>query len=209
MFKNIIFDLSEVIISGYHGMEYLVEEKYGILASEFSKRKQEMIEIFLEAMRGKVKEDEYWNELLEGTNWNITLEDLKTTIRENLNQPVEGTMQIIRKLKNNYQLILLSDHMEEWMEYIKENNQDINIFDRKIFSYDIGSLKSDNQTFERVLKQTQIEASETLFIDDYEKNVNAAQKVGIKGIIFQNAKQLEEELSSKYELKEFEKELLR
>lgn len=96
MIKNIIFDLSEVIISGYHGAEYLVEEKYGIPAEEFKKRKQEKIEFFLEAMRGKYKEEEYWNELLEGVNWKITQKDLKKTIRENLNQPVKGTIEIIK-----------------------------------------------------------------------------------------------------------------
>ena len=30
MIKNIIFDLSEVIISGFHGTEKLVEQTYGI-----------------------------------------------------------------------------------------------------------------------------------------------------------------------------------
>lgn len=30
MIKNIIFDLSEVIISGYFGVEQLIEEQYGL-----------------------------------------------------------------------------------------------------------------------------------------------------------------------------------
>lgn len=29
MIKNIIFDLSEVIISGYHGTDKLIEQRYG------------------------------------------------------------------------------------------------------------------------------------------------------------------------------------
>ncbi len=194
MIKNIIFDLSEVIISGYHGAEYLVEEKYGIPAEEFKKRKQEKIEFFLEAMRGKYKEEEYWNELLEGVNWKITQKDLKKTIRENLNQPVKGTIEIIKDLKKSYQLILLSDHIKEWMEYIQERNQDIDIFDKKIFSYEIGRLKSDKQTFNIILNQLQIEAQETLFIDDYEVNVKRAKEEGIKGIVFKSAKQLKKEL---------------
>lgn len=35
MIKNMIFDLSEVIISGYHGTEELIEKKYKITARNF------------------------------------------------------------------------------------------------------------------------------------------------------------------------------
>lgn len=146
-------------------------------------------------MRGTIKEEAYWSELLEGTDWEITVEDLKETIRENLNQPVEGTIEIVKNLKGKYQLILLSDHVKEWMEYIEEKNQDINLFDKKIFSYDIGSIKSDQQTFRTVLNQTQILADETIFIDDNEVNVKRAEEVGIKGIVFKNAEQLKSELA--------------
>ena len=81
------------------------------------------------------------------------------------------------------------------MEYIEEKNQDINLFDKKIFSYDIGSIKSDQQTFRTVLNQTQILADETIFIDDNEVNVKRAEEVGIKGIVFKNAEQLKSELA--------------
>lgn len=201
MIKNIIFDLSEVIISGYHEIEQLIEQKYDIPAKEFERRKQkETISAFLELMRGNLTEEEYWQEFLGGTNWNITVEDLKMTIREYLNQPIEGTMEIIKQLKGKYQLILLSDHVKEWMEYIQEKNQDIKIFDKVILSYKIGSLKCDEQTFEEVLKQTQIVADETLFIDDLDVNIKKAEEVGIHGILFKNASQLKEELEQNYNI---------
>lgn len=194
MFKNIIFDLSEVIISGYAGIEHLVEKKFGIPAEEFLQRKKEKNARFLDLMRGNLKEEEYCNEVLEGMNWNITIEDLRTTIREYLNQPIQGTMKIVKQLKGKYQLILLSDHVREWMAYIEKNNQDINIFDQKIYSYEIGSVKPDEQTFRTVLNKTQVVPGETLFIDDHEINIKRAQEVGIHGIVFQNAEQLRKDL---------------
>ncbi len=60
MIKNIIFDLSEVIISGYYGIEQLVKKKYNIKIKEFEERKKETLEIFFELMRGKIKEEDYW-----------------------------------------------------------------------------------------------------------------------------------------------------
>ena len=202
MIKNIIFDLSEVIISGYHGVERLLKEQFGIPEQDFKEQKQLKNELFLELMRGNLSEKEYLEELLQGTNWNISVEQLKTAIRQNLNQPIPGTMEIVKQLKakEKYQLILLSDHAREWMEYIEEKNKDLKIFDKKIFSYDIGAVKSDKQTFKIVLEQAGIVADETLFIDDYEKNAKNAEAVGIHGIVFENAEQLRKILSSEYHL---------
>ena len=207
MIKNIIFDLSEVIISGYRGIEEVVlESQYGtfenqkILENEVDLDSMRENEVFLNLLRGKLTEEEYLNHVLKNKNWNVSVEQLKIAIRQNLNQPVPGTMEIVKELKGKYQLILLSDHAREWMEYIEENNKDLNIFDQKIFSYDIGAVKSDEQTFKTVLEKTGIVADETLFIDDYEKNVKNAEKVGIHGIVFENAEQLRKRLSSEYNL---------
>ena len=202
MIKNIIFDLSEVIISGYHETEKIIERQYAIPEEEFKKQKLFKYEYFLDLMRGDLSEEEYLEELLQGTNWNLSLEQLKIAIRQNLNQPIPGTMEIVKQLKaeGKYQLILLSDHVKEWMEYIEEKNKDLKMFDKKIFSYDIGAVKSDEQTFKTVLEKATIVADETLFIDDYEKNVKNAERVGIHGIVFENAEQLRKTLSSEYNL---------
>ncbi len=103
-------------------------------------------------------------------------------------------MEIIEQLKGKYQLILLSDHVKEWMQYIEQINHDIDLFDKKIFSYEIGSVKPDKQTFKTVLNRVQIIADETLFVDDHEINIKRAEEEGIHGIIFKNAEQLKQEL---------------
>ena len=209
MIKNIIFDLSEVIISGNRGIEEVVlESQYGtfenqkILENEVDLDSMRENEVFLNLLRGKLTEEEYLNHALKNKNWNVSVEQLKIAIRQNLNQPIPGTMEIVKQLKakEKYQLILLSDHAREWMEYIEEKNKDLKIFDKKIFSYDIGAVKSDKQTFKTVLEKVAIVADETLFIDDYEKNAKNAEAVGIHGIVFENAEQLRKILSSEYHL---------
>lgn len=200
MIKNIIFDLSEVIISGYHGIEKIMEKNYGIKTDEFIKQKTKLWDMFLELMRGKYTEDEYTKKLLENTNWEISIEDMKKLFRENLNIPVSGTMDIIKKLNGKYKLILLSDHIKEWLDYILENNRELDIFDEKIFSHKLGKLKSDEGTFKLILEKLNINANETIFIDDYETNVNMAKAQGINTILFKNAKQLEKELKETYKV---------
>lgn len=55
-------------------------------------------------------------------------------------------------------------------------------------------LKEDEGTFKYILEKEDILASETIFIDDNKNNVKMANREGIQGIIFENAKQLENEL---------------
>lgn len=195
MIKNIIFDLSEVIISGYHNVEFVVAEHTDIKAEEFLERKKETIDMFLDAMRGKYTEDEYLEDLINGMNWKMSKEELKKYIRENLNIPVLGTIEVVKKLKANYNVILLSDHILEWVDYILENNRDIDIFDKKYFSYEYGKLKVDEGIFEYILKDADINADETIFIDDSRENIENAKQSGITGIVFEDVSQLQKELT--------------
>lgn len=194
MIKNIIFDLSEVIISGYYGVEKVVEKNTEIPSEIFLNRKIETRSIFLDSMRGKYTEDQYLSLFLKDTNWNLRIDKLKLLIRENLNIPVEGTMDIVKRLKNNYKIILLSDHIKEWMEYILEKNKDLSIFENQYFSYQYNKLKTDDGTFDIIINDLNIKPEETVFIDDAERNVQCAQKSGIKGIVFKNSNQLRDEL---------------
>ncbi len=195
MIKNIIFDLSEVIISGYHlEVVELIEQNTNIAGEMFLERKLETLDVFLDAMRGKYSEDEYVEKLLEGTDWNFDKETFKKLIRQGLNIAVKGTMEIVKKLKKQYHLILLSDHMREWVEFILENNAELNIFEHQYFSYDYGLLKTDEGCFDYILKDLKIKSEETIFIDDSKENVAMARKSGIDGIVFQSAEDLEREL---------------
>ena len=195
MIKNIIFDLSEVIISGYFGVEHILERNYNISVQDFIKRKQvETLKFFLDTMRGMHSEDEYWAYLLEGTNWNLCIEDLKKAIRENINIPVPGVMPIIKELKNKYKLILLSDYVKEWKEYISQSNDELSLFEHQYYSFNYNRLKQDEGTFQFILNDLNIKPEETLFIDDLDQNVQCAKKRGIYGIVFKNANQLKDEL---------------
>lgn len=194
MVKNIIFDLSEVIISGYHGTEKVVAQNTDLSAEEFLARKTEVTDFFLDTMRGKYSEDEYCAHLLEGTGWDLSTQKVKECVRQNLNVPVEGTLEIIKRLKGKYRLILLSDHVREWAEYILENNRELEIFDQLYFTYEYGLLKADEGCFEYVLKDSGSKPEETIFIDDYFVNIDKAKECGIDSILFKNAKDLEQEL---------------
>lgn len=152
--------------------------------------------MFLDTMRGKYTEDEYIDCLLNGTNWQITCDEMKCIIRENMNISVDGMIHLIKKLSVNYNIVLLSDHVKEWVDFILENNNDLDIFKYKFFSYDIGKLKTDEGTFAYILNAMNFKADETIFIDDSVTNVKMAILHGLNGIVFENVNQLINDLNN-------------
>ncbi len=193
MIKNIIFDLSEVIFYGYHGAERTIEQALNIPTDEFLKRKTETLDFFLDTMRGYHSEDEYFKYLLEGTDWNISVDDLKKHFRNSICVPVEGTMNVIQDLKDRYKLIILSDYVREWRDYLLAAKSELSVFDYKYFSFQYNKLKKDDGIFEFVLNDLNLKPEETVFIDDYEHYVQSAKKCGIVGITFKSAEQLRDD----------------
>lgn len=60
----------------------------------------------------------------------------------------------------------------------------------------MGLRKPDLEIYLEAARRLKLDPSDCVFVDDRAKNVEAAMAVGMKGIVFRNAKQLEEELAA-------------
>ncbi|MCL2228765.1 MAG: HAD-IA family hydrolase [Firmicutes bacterium] len=198
MVNTIIFDLSEVIIAGLCGVEKLIESNKGIPAQEFSKRVLSNHDVWRELMRGNITEDEYISKLLEGANWDISHVEFKNFFRKNMESTVDGTLSIIQKLKGKYRLILLSDHVRECAEFLLAKHPCLAWFDKIIWSHEIGQIKVDDGTFDKVLKMIGATAQNVLFIDDSPANIQKAKQIGIQTILFTSADKLGQELLERH-----------
>ena len=69
-------------------------------------------------------------------------------------------------------------------------------FDGATVSADLGILKPQAEIYRALLTQNEIEASETVFIDDMPYNVKGAEEVGISAIQFKNSAQCEQSLKA-------------
>ena len=63
-------------------------------------------------------------------------------------------------------------------------------FDVHVWSYQLRMAKPDAAIYLHTLKQLGTRPEETLFVDDKQVNIEAAQSLGMKGILFTNADQL-------------------
>lgn len=201
MIKYIMSDLSEVIMQGYMGVGQELSPILNIPVEEIELEKTKNFPLFIKLMEGKLSEDEYIKKFLEITKWNISIEDFKNVVRKVLKKKIPGTIDILRELKKHYKLVLLSDNVREWVDYILKVNKDLEIFDYKFFSYELESIKEDNITFVKVLDKIKAKPEEVFFIDDSLENIKSAESIGITGVQFTTAEELEQKLKEKLILK--------
>ena len=192
MSSKIIFDLSEVLIAGLVGIETplatLIELPEDEILKSFAGQLLE------DTCCGKISEDVYLEQIIHKQAWEISAGTLKDCIRENFHHEIQGTRVIFQQLTQKYDVILLSDHAKEWVDYIRAIHPFIGEFKQAFFSYELGKTKKNPETFHEVLMTMSCQAEECWLIDDSAQNISVAASVGINCIHFQNAKQLQEEL---------------
>lgn len=96
-----------------------------------------------------------------------------------LNPPV---LQIMKRLKRNYRLVLLSNTDTMRFGFLRKKFPEILIFDEYVLSFEVGFMKPHPQIYKEALKKAGFPAKECVFIDDREENIKAAAKLGINGI---------------------------
>ena len=63
-----------------------------------------------------------------------------------------------------------------------------------LFSCNVGLLKPDPAFYRLMLRDYRLQPEECIFVDDHAENVEAAEKLGINGIVFSNREQAEHEI---------------
>ena len=126
-------------------------------------------------------------------------ERVKAFIDGSLRQldPSEEGKALFYELKTRgYKIYILSNFSEESMDYckVKYDYYFLKNSDGAVISYEIKLIKPDLKIYAFLLNKYSIKPEESLFIDDSIKNIEAAKKLGIKGILFKNVKQVHAEL---------------
>jgi putative hydrolase of the HAD superfamily len=93
-------------------------------------------------------------------------------------------LSYIKQLKGKYEIVLHSDNFEIISEELKKNPKLTSIFDQMIFSNDIGYNKTQRAAFKFTLNKINKEPNECIFTDDKEKNLVAAEELGIHTILY-------------------------
>lgn len=194
MIKNVVFDIGNVL-AGFAWKEFY--KSFGFTDEIFEKLADATVRsnFWNEMDRGKLSDDQ----LLEGFIQN------DPSIEKEIRQVFEDVTEMIsrydysipwlKELKERgYGVYYISNfahkaHMEckKALDFLSEMNGGI-------LSYQDKLIKPDPEIYRLLCQRYGLKAEECVFIDDTEKNVLAAQKEGMKGIVFHTLGQAKEEL---------------
>ena len=105
------------------------------------------------------------------------------------------TVEIARQLKGNgHTTCVLGNWARDEFDRAAARFDFLGDFDHIVISGDHGVMKPDSRIFEIALKRCQATPEQAVFIDDTQKNVDGAEKLGIHAIHFTDARALREEL---------------
>lgn len=188
MIKAIVFDYFGVIV------EDSVVSKW--IQKNFSDPESRVKAVFENSIKwdlGEVKYPEFNNILSKYTG--IPADQIFSTFFENI-KIHQGIIELIKLLKNNYKIILLSNAPKENLRKMLKNQNIENLFDEIVISSEHKIMKPDPKIYEIMLSRGGLDASEAIFIDDRQVNVDAAANLGIKSFLFTSTATLKNDLIS-------------
>jgi 2-haloacid dehalogenase len=115
---------------------------------------------------------------------------------EMLGGPIEGTVNVLRELRDaDVPLYALTNWSAETYPIAREQFEFLGWFRGVVVSGEVRLVKPDAAIFYHLMERFGLEAPSTLFIDDHEPNIRAAQALGIQTIRFRDPAHLRSELT--------------
>ena len=186
MIKAIVFDYFGVIIPDGPVQSWLRKN-----TSSPEPAIQILKDLSLKWDLGETEYPEFNNILSKYTG--IPVDQVFHTLFESI-EIYKDTIELIKSLKKNYKIILLSNGPKENPHLMLKHQNIENLFDEIIISAEHKIMKPDPKIYELMLSVGKIDASQALFIDDRQINVDSANSLGIKSLLFTDALTLKKDL---------------
>ncbi len=115
----------------------------------------------------------------------------------NIFTPVNGMLSIIRSLKKKgYRVQLLSNTNYLHFYNVIRHYPAVKLMDAVSLSFRVGAMKPSRRIYMDAVKKAKCRVEECLYVDDIKSLVEAAEEIGMKGIVFKNPKRLKQGLKS-------------
>ncbi|MFA6023076.1 MAG: HAD-IA family hydrolase [Candidatus Pacearchaeota archaeon] len=148
--------------------------------------------------------EQYWDEMIKDestTNYGLTqiarhyhipkykLEAMFTKGFKKIFRKDYRMFRLLKKLKKTYKIAILSDQLLMSYNAFKKYRFDERV-DLAIWSHKEGVRKPNIEIYQLIVKRLKVPAESCLFIDNRDWNLIPAKKIGMKFILFQNFRQL-------------------
>jgi putative hydrolase of the HAD superfamily len=196
-YSAIVFDLGNVLIN----FDYRIAvEKFDKiepnLGKKFLEHHKNNYQIHRSFEKGLITEEEFIRIALSGVNHKVEPETF-AKIYSDIFTPNNDVISLLPILKNKFKLILLSNTDPLHKKYGWEKYEFLSLFDHLVLSFEIGSVKPEENIYKAVEGFSKLTPHEHLYIDDIAEYTETAKELGWDGIQFLSYKQLLEELQSR------------
>jgi 2-haloacid dehalogenase len=129
-------------------------------------------------------------------DWKEYIEAYYNQWTDMLAGPIDGTIAVFKKLKESTDIkhYALTNWSAELFPIALGRYDFLHWFDGRVVSGEEKMRKPAREFYQILLDRYELNPSEVLFIDDNERNVRAAEAIGIESIVFKSPSQLEKEL---------------
>lgn len=192
MIKSIFIDVGQILVR-------VNFKKFVSKISRKSEKNAEEIMRYLESAKliklfalGKVGAKEFLYRLKSDLKYEGSISEVRY-LWNGMLSPIKNNIKLIKKLRYKYKLIAISNTNILHSRVIYEFGL-YNIFYRTILSYKVKKRKPDPVIFKLALKIARSSPKECIYIDDDEKSIRMAKRIGIKSVKINNSSELRKKL---------------
>ena len=149
---------------------------------------------WLDWQEGRISPRDWHLHLAKRLGVSLTFEQFSEVWNRALDPNPIHSESFLENLSRNYRLALLSNTDPIHMSHDEARFPFFRFFPTRIYSYRVGASKPDPLIYREALKACKVRAEEAVYIDDIAAYAEAAQRLGMTGIVFQSPEQLQSDL---------------
>lgn len=205
MIKGILFDFGGVIADlDFDKCRKSFKEKAGFEDID------NFIDLFhqkgfwAELEQGRIGEEEFIEKCLEHSRPGATADTIFECFSDFIIGVKPEKAEFLREISRNYPIYILSNTNAVAQKVCRMKNEKLgfdldSLFTKRFLSYEMGLMKPSPEIYLKAVEQTGFKAEELMFIDDSQKNIDAALAIGIQGVFYDVNSDLRETVLSALE----------
>ncbi|MDQ6755938.1 MAG: HAD family phosphatase [Bacteroidota bacterium] len=197
--KAIIFDFGGVIFNIDYGKTSKAFQELGVMHFDDMYSQKRANPLFQHLEEGKINEEEFYNEFKKSTNSKLNNQQIEKAWNAMLLSFNNEALNTLQAIRSKYKLYLLSNtniiHLKAFTKIYKEQiGKDFlqSYFENTYYSHEMGYRKPDKEAYEIVLKENNLNPSQTLFIDDSIQNIEGAKATGLQTVFLKDGMKIED-----------------
>lgn len=184
--RAVFFDLGGVIVrTEYQAPRQRLAEQFGMDYEDIEKV------VFgggpngssARASVGEISEEEHWHNIMKVLK--LPVGEAERVKREFFGGDIidRTLLEFLRSLKPKYKVGAISNAWDGLRKFM-EREKFADVFDAIIISAEVGAAKPSEKIYRVALEQLQVKPKEAVFVDDFIENIEACEKLGMRGIHF-------------------------